>query len=209
MTTASTNVSAGDLLACRTCGQVHEALPLQAGTIALCSRCGSRMQRRTWGSLHLTAAFSLAALLFYIPANIFPILRLEKLGLASDNTIWSGCVALYRDNDWFIAIIVFLASILIPLVKLTGLFFLVVTTVFHSRRARNLRTWVYKNIEAVGRWAMLDVFVLAILVSLVKLQRLATILPGKGLFAFCAVVVFTLLASASFDPQLIWNDEEE
>jgi len=167
------------------------------------------MRRPNYGSLHLTAAFSLAALLLYIPANILPILHLDKLGVSSDNTVWSGCVALFHDNQWGIAIIVFLASILIPLVKLLGLFFLVTTTAMQSRWARKTRTWIYKTIEIIGRWAMLDVFVMAILVSLVKLHLLANVIPGKGLFAFCAVVVFTLLASAAFDPQLIWNDEEE
>ena len=104
--------------------------------------------------------------------------------------------------------IVFLASIAIPLLKLLGLFFLVISARFNHAHGRKLRTWVYKMIDTFGRWAMLDVFVLAILVSLVKLQKLATVMPGKALFAFTAVVVFTTLASASFDPHSIWNSEE-
>ena len=182
--------------------------PLEPGTVAACCRCGSRIARRTSGSLHLTAAYSLAALLLYVPANLFPILRLEMYGASSESTVWDGSRRLFRDGDYVIAVIVFLASIVIPLLKLMGLFYLVVATKFHFSRGKRRRTRIFRVIEGVGRWAMLDVFVVAVLVSLVKLQRLATILPGKGLLAFGGVVVFTLLASASFDSQLIWAEEE-
>jgi paraquat-inducible protein A len=182
-------------------------IPMNA--VASCSRCGSTLMKRTRGSLHLTAALSLAALILYVPANVFPILRLEMYGAVSENTVWQGCRALFEDGQWGIAVIVFLASIFIPLLKLLGLFYLVVAARLGMSRGKMMRTWVFRTIEGAGRWAMLDVFVMAILVSLVKLQRLATILPGAGLLAFCAVVVLTLLASASFDPQLIWEDEEE
>jgi paraquat-inducible protein A len=164
--------------------------------------------RRTLGSLHMTAAFTLAALILYVPANIFPILRLDMYGATSENTVWQGCVRLFTDGDYAIAVIVFLASILIPFLKMVGLFFLVASTKLRITRWKMLRTWVYRIIDAIGRWAMLDVFVMAVLVSLVKLQRLATIIPGRGLLAFTAVVVFTIFASASFDPQLIWEKEE-
>ena len=156
----------------------------------------------------MTAAFSLAALILYIPANIFPILQLNMYGATSTNTVWQGCSRLFKDGDYIIAVIVFLASILIPFLKLLGLFFLVVTTKLHFSRWKMPRTWVYRIIDAIGRWAMLDVFVMAVLVSLVKLQRLATVIPGKGLVAFGFVVVFTIFASVSFDPQLIWEKEE-
>jgi paraquat-inducible protein A len=197
-----------DLLACNICGQVHAADELKPGTAAHCSRCRSMMARHTPYALHQTAALSLAALILYVPANVFPILHLQMHGVSSENTVWEGCKLLFQDGQWGVAIIVFLASIFIPLLKLAGLFALVMCAMLHIDAARRVRTWIYKIIERVGRWAMLDVFVLAVLVSLVKLQRLATILPGKGLVAFCAVVVLTLLASASFDPHVIWNDKE-
>jgi len=157
--------------------------------------------------LHKAAAFSLAALILYVPANVFPILRLNMYGVASENTVWGGVVRLFEDGDWPVATIVFLASILIPLVKLVCLFVLIVTTKLRLLRGKRQRTWVYRAIEAAGRWAMLDVFVVAVLVALVKLQGLATVIAGNGLIAFCGVVVFTILASASFDPQLIWEKE--
>jgi paraquat-inducible protein A len=196
-------------IACKTCGLVHAIEPLRPGMAATCRRCGSRIAKRTFGSLHMTAAFSLAALILYVPANILPILRLEMYGAVSQNTVWEGCVRLFKDGDYVVAVIVFLASMLVPFLKLIGLFFLVGTTKLRISRWKKLRTWVYRIIEMIGRWAMLDVFVLAVLVSLVKLQRLATVIPGRGLFAFALVVIFTVLASASFDPQLIWEDEQK
>jgi paraquat-inducible protein A len=195
-------------VACKICGQVHAMQPLPPGTIAKCSRCGSTITQRTSGSHHLTAAFSLAALILYFPANVLPILELHMYGATTQNTVWEGTVRLFKDGDTIIAAIVFCASIVIPLLKLMGLFFLVITTRFHFTRWKVLRTWVFRIIDTIGRWAMLDVFVVAILVSLVKLQRLATIIAGPGLLAFSLVVVFTLFASASFDSQLIWEQEE-
>jgi paraquat-inducible protein A len=194
------------MLACETCGLVQRIEELRPGTVAECCRCGSLITKRTVNSLSRTAAFSLAALIFYVPANIYPILRMEYYGAYSENTVWDGCVRLFQDGQWPVAVIVFLASIVIPLVKLLSLFLLVVTTKLKSTRLRRERTWIYKLIDVIGPWAMLDVFVLAVLVSLVKLQRIATVLPGPGLLAFTAVVVLTLLASASFDPKQIWEE---
>lgn len=195
-------------IACRVCGQVHAAVAVPAGMVAKCCRCGCVIERRSHDSLHRTAAFSLAALILYLPANVFPILHMEIYGASTDNTVWQGCQRLFEDGQWIIAAIVFLASILIPLFKLGGLFFLATTARVHWPRLRRVRTRLYQFIEGIGRWAMLDVFVLAVLVSLVKLQQLATIIAGPGLIAFTGVVVCTLLASASFDPQLIWEKVE-
>jgi paraquat-inducible protein A len=196
------------MMQCRICGQDHEMDELAPGEVAYCTRCGSVIAKHTMQSLHRTAAFSLAALILYIPANIFPILHLEIYGASSENTVWDGVKKFFADGNYVIALIVLMASILIPLLKLLGLFVLVGTTLLSVSRARRTRTWVYKVIEAVGRWAMLDVFVVAIWVAVVKMGQLATVTPGPGLLPFGGVVVFTLLASASFDPQLIWNRQE-
>lgn len=198
-----------DLISCKFCGLTHTFDPLPPGTVAKCRRCGNTIAHHSAGSLHRTAAFALAALILYVPANTFPILRMDFYGATSENTVWQGCVRLFQDGQWVVAAIVFLASILIPLVKLLGLFLLVTSTGTRMSRGRMLRTWMFRFIDIIGRWAMLDVFVLAVLVSLVKLQRLATVIPGKGLIAFTAVVVLTILASASFDPQLIWRNNQQ
>jgi paraquat-inducible protein A len=197
------------IIACNVCGQVHELPHLEPGTIAECVRCGSRLARRNRNSLHRTAALSLAALLLYVPANVYPILHLDIYGAVSENTVWDGVVKFYQQNDYAIAIVVLLASIVIPLLKLMGLLFVVSTTAVKSPRWRWLRTWTFRFIESIGRWAMLDVFVVAIWVAVVKLGELASVTAGKGLFPFGCVVVLTLLASASFDPELIWEPAAE
>ena len=197
------------VVACRTCGLLQRIGELSPGAVAECFRCGSTLRERKIDSLARTAAFSLAALIFYVPANLYPILRMEFYGAYSESTVWDGCVKLFQGGQWGVAVIVFLASILVPLFKLLGLFYLVVTTHFASALRRQERTWTYRIIEVVGPWAMLDVFLLSVLVALVKLEQLATVLPGPGILAFAAVVVFTILASASFDPNLIWEEAEK
>ena len=194
------------VMACETCGLVQRVEPLPKGAAAECFRCGTFLGvRRSRVSLHVTAALSLAALVLYVPANIYPILRMTLYGATSDNTIWDGVVSLARHDQWAVAVIVFLASLVIPLLKLTGLFFLVASTIVQRGRRLRWRTGLYKFIDTIGPWAMLDVFLLAILVALVKLGQLATVVPGPGLIAFSGVVVLTMLASAAFDPKLIWE----
>ena len=198
--------SMAEVILCATCDLIVQVAPLAPGTRAICPRCGSRISERKPNSLHRTAALSLAALILYVPANIYPILRMEFYGAYSESTVWDGCVKLFQDGMWFVAVIVFLASILIPLFKLLGLFFLVTTA--RSLRWRRQRTRIFKFIEIIGPWAMLDVFLLAVLVAIVKLEQLATVLPGPGIIAFTCVVVLTILASLSFDPRLIWDPDE-
>ena len=197
------------LVACKVCGLVQRLGEVTPDEVAVCYRCGSIVSKHPVNSLARTAAFSLAALMFYLPANIYPILQMELYGAHSENTVLDGAVALFQQGQRLVALIVFLASILVPFLKLLGLFYLVVTTKFRSRRRRLERTWVYRIIDVIGPWAMLDVFLLSILVALVKLGELATVLPGRGLFAFTAVVALTILASTSFDPTLIWQESDD
>ena len=196
------------LVTCLICDQAQRMPEPEPGTVVECCRCGQPITRhKTVGSLRYTAAFSLAALILYVPANLYPMLRMQFYGAYSESTIWDGCVTLFQDGEWLVATIVFLASILIPLFKLLGLFFLTFSTRHASPNRRRQRTWIYRVIEVIGPWAMLDVFLLSTLVALVKLKQLATVLPGPGLLAFTAVVVLTILASASFDPKLIWRED--
>ena len=193
-----------NLVACQTCGLIQQVEPLPRGHQAACARCGEVMLQGAIFSRALTAVFSLAALFLYVPANIYPILSMHYLGRETENTVWGGVQALWRDGMWGVAVIVFAASILVPLLKLIGLFLLVS---IRGLRWQKLRTRIYKTIEKIGPWAMLDVFLLAIMVGVIRFGKFATVIPGPGIVAFTAVVVLTLLASASFDPQLIWKGE--
>lgn len=194
-----------DVLSCNTCGLRQLVEPVPPGRIAECARCGGLLAAGARGSLHATAAFAVAALILYLPANLYPIMRMHFYGAYSESTVWDGVVSLAQHNQWFVAAVVFLASIAIPLLKLSVLLYLVLSTRIGLGRRLRERTRIFRFVDVIGPWAMLDVFLLAVLVALVKLGTIATILPGPGLVAFASVVVFTMLASASFDPKLIWH----
>ena len=194
------------LFSCNTCGLLQQVDPLPPRRVAECARCGSRLAEGRHGSLELTAALAVAALVLYVPANLYPIMRMHFHGAYTESTVWDGVVKLADMDQWFVAIVVFLASIVVPVMKLSGLLYLVVTIRFGIGRRLRDRTRIYRFIDVIGPWAMLDVFLLAALVGLVQLGQLATVLPGPGLIAFSAVVVLTMLATASFDPRAIWRE---
>ena len=193
------------VLSCETCGLTQRVDPLAPGMSAECIRCGATLASRPAGGADATLALTVAALVLYIPANLYPILSMNLYGAYSENTVWDGVVSLMQHNEYFVAAIVFVASIVIPLLKLLGLFFLVWSVKWGRGQRLRARTHIFKFIDAIGPWAMLDVFLLAVLVALVKLGDLARVIPGPGLVAFTFVVVLTMLASQSFDPKLIWN----
>jgi paraquat-inducible protein A len=197
-----------ETLACPVCSLLQQVEPVQPHMAAECPRCGSVLREWKLPSVVPTAAFALAALILYIPANLYPILRMERYGLYSENTIWSGVVALANAGYWFVAAIVFLASMVVPLVKLAGLLVLVSSAEARSTRWRRARTRLYRFIDLIGPWAMLDVFLVAVLVALVRLGALATVIPGPGLAAFTGVVVLTMLATALFDPRFLWRSTD-
>ena len=198
------DVASNETMACNVCGLVQRVEGLAPGYQARCARCESTLREAHRAESRIvTAALSLAALFLYVPANIYPILRMQYLGKFSENTVWDGAVKLFQDGMWFVAIIVFLASILVPLLKLLGLFLLVLP--IRARLGKTTLTRIYKTICVIGPWAMLDVFLLSVLVALVKLGDFATVVPGPGIGAFTGVVVLTLLASSSFDPRVIWT----
>jgi paraquat-inducible protein A len=194
-----------NVIACETCGLVQQVENVPPRHRAQCVRCAATLQRHHANSRARTAALALAALCLYVPANIYPIMVMEYMGRHTENTVWGGVRALYQDRMWYVAAIVFTASIVIPLLKLAGLFFLVTN---RGQRWQKTRTWVYKAICQLGPWAMLDVFLLSVLVALLRFGQFATVIPGAGVIAFASVVVLTILASANFDPRLIWQEEK-
>ena len=199
------DLSTATAVACKTCGQVHAVVALRRGEVAKCIRCGATLHRRTRLGLAGTAAFTLCAILLYVPAYTFPILDLELYGTNTETTVFTGIKLFYRDQQYIMAVVVLMASVIIPVLKLLGLMYLTVSTALGWQRAAKLRTRIYEAIELIGRYAMLDVFALSIWVAVVKVQKLASIHPGPGLLPFGCVVVFTLMATACFDPQSIWD----
>ena len=198
-----------DLASCHACGELASAPKGHAAHHARCARCGSPLHLRKPDSVSRTAALLIAATILYIPANALPIMTVKMLGRGSPNTILSGCMHLLEGGMWSLALLVFFASVFVPMMKILGLAFLVWSVHRRSEWRPRERTQLYRVVEAVGRWSMVDVFVIAVLVALVQLQALASIEPGAGATFFAAVVVLTMLAAASFDPRLIWDVLEE
>src|SRR5260221_5211944 len=170
---------ADTLLACQTCGLTQRIDRLEPGTVAECIRCVSPITWRGLGGLDVSLAFTVSALVLYVPANLYPILSMNMYGAYSENTVWDGVVSLWQYNEYFVAIVVFLASIVIPLLKLLGLFFLIVSAKLGKGRRLRSRTKIYRFLDVIGPWAMLDVFLLAILVCPASLADLTRVIRGR------------------------------
>ena len=198
---------AASLAGCHTCGLVSKAPA--AGAHARCARCDAPLHVRKPESLARTTAFLIAAAILYVPANTLPIMTLHKLGRGTPNTILSGVEHLIAANLWSLAALIFFASIAVPVLKMVGIGYLAWSTHRGSRRRARERTRLYRIVESVGRWSMIDVFVISILVALVELGELATIETGPAAAAFCGVVVLTMFAATSFDPRLMWDATEK
>jgi paraquat-inducible protein A len=193
------------LIGCQVCGLVSRA-PSFADPG--CSRCGSALRRRKPASLSRTWALLLAAFIVYIPANLLPIMRTASLGDVDDNTILSGIVELWEKDSQALAIIVFSASIVVPMLKFLALLVLLICVHRRSHWAQLQRSKLYRLIELIGHWSMLDVFVVALLTALVRFNLLSSVEPLPGVIFFGLTVVLTMFASLSFDPRLTWDHEE-
>ncbi|KJZ43804.1 paraquat-inducible protein A [Pseudomonas fluorescens] len=174
-----------------------------------CTRCGAPLHRRKTNSLARTWAYMFTALAFYVPANLLPVMNTKMVGNGADSTIMSGVVEFWQHGAWDIALIIFIASIAVPGIKFVALTLLLVTVQRDSQWASKQRSTLYRFVELIGYWSMLDVIVVALVASLVKFQALADIEPRPGILFFGLVVVFTMLSAMSFDPRLIWDKERE
>lgn len=159
-------------------------------------------------SLSTTWALLIAAMVAYLPANLYPVMTVVSLGKSQSDTIMSGVIYLFVHGDWPLALIVFVASVLVPLLKMMALLYLLISVQRKSRFRALQRTRIYRVVEFVGRWSMVDIFVVALLAALVNVGNLATIEPGMGAIAFTSVVILTMFAAMNFDPRLIWDQGE-
>ena len=187
-------------IGCDTCGLVSRAAPG-----IRCSRCGFRLRDRIPASVQRTWAFAIAATVLYIPANIYPVLTVVQLGAGQPSTILGGVRELLELGMWPLAALVFFASVAVPVLKLVGLAVLLISTHKGTGWALHDRTVLYRIVDAIGRWSMIDIFMESILVALVQFGQLASVYPGPGAIAFAAVVILTMLAARSFDPRLMWD----
>jgi paraquat-inducible protein A len=196
------------MIGCHTCHLLCRAGAGHPGRRALCPRCGATLHARKPNSLSRTWALVIAAFVFYLPANLLPMTHTTSLGHVQSDTIMSGVIYFVQSGSWPVALVIFVASIFVPLLKLLILCFLLISVQRRSSWRPLDRTRLYRLTEAIGRWSMLDVFVVTILVALVNLGALASIAAGPAAIYFAAVVVVTMFAAMAFDPRLIWDAME-
>jgi paraquat-inducible protein A len=199
---ASTAMQHG-LQSCETCGLLSR--PHTADGEGRCPRCAGELSFRKHDSLQRTWAYVIAAAICYIPANILPVLTTTTAAGPESDTILQGVVLLWSPTGWPLSLIVLVASIMIPSAKILALIYLLVTVQRGSVNNNHQRVRMYRMVEFIGRWSMVDVFVDTFTAALIQLQPLMSVEPGPGLFFFAAVVVFTMLAVECFDPRLIWD----
>ncbi len=191
------------LVSCGACGLLCR--PAAAEDAGRCPRCGEGLEYRRRHAIQRTWALVIGAAICYLPANLLPVMRTTTLTYDNADTIFSGVVALYATGSWYLALIVLIASVMIPLAKLAALVLLLVAVQRGSIRNRRQRARLYRILGVIGRWSMLDVFVVTFVVALVQLQPLMSVAPEPGVLFFAAVVILTILAAESFDPRLIWD----
>lgn len=188
-----------DLVACPTCGRLS---PLDA---VACDRCATTLHSRKWESRERTWALLLTAILLYLPANLLPVMKVVSLGRTQADTILGGILYFVRSGSWVLALIIFIASVLVPILKISVLTYLLISEHRGSAWWPRHRARLYRMSELVGRWSMVDIFVITLMVSMVELGNVATITPGPGSVAFALMVIATMLAVRCFDPRLVWD----
>ena len=200
---SATTAASRNLSACHVCCKLAPA------TVHHCPRCGAAMHLRKNDSIQRTLALLVTACLLYIPANLLPIMYTDQLGSSEGSTILGGVLILIHHDAFPVAMVIFVFSVMVPSGKLMSMFYLVWTVKRHSPVSPRQRTIMYRVTEFVGKWSMVDVFVVAILVALVHLGGLLAIRPGYAALSFAGVVIVTMIAAESFDPRLIWDEMEE
>lgn len=191
------------LAACEMC------MKLAPQSASHCPRCNTRLHARKTDSLQRTLALLITACLLYIPANVYPIMYTEQLGTEEASTILGGVMVLIELGSAPIALVIFVFSVIVPLGKIAVMFYLAWTVYGHSRLTPRQSSILYRVTQFVGKWSMVDVFVVAILVALVHLTGLLVVRPGVAALSFAAVVMLTMVATESFDSRLIWDNSDE
>jgi paraquat-inducible protein A len=202
MTTLTQSIELG-LSLCRTCGLAVSRVSLEMDR--RCPRCRSRIEHRTPLSTEMTLAWLIAGIVLYIPANLLPVMHTSGLLGEADSTILGGIIEFWRAGDWDIALLIFIASVAVPFTKFIAIGLLLFTVRRNSRWQQHQRTALYRIVEFIGYWSMLDVVVVALTSALMQFQVLGTAEPRAGIAFFCAVVIVTVLSALSFDPRLIWD----
>ena len=191
------------LISCKNCHKIYEKEDYNSFK---CERCGHTVRRRVKNSLQTSLALVLTALFLFIPAMIYPMMEVTQLGVENGSTIIGGVIAFFSHGDYFIAIVILTASVIIPMIKLLGLLFIFSTLIVDTRLKNKTKIRIFYFIEAIGKWSMIDIYVVAILASIVQLDEVFNIKGGVAATSFALVVVLTMIAAHRFDTRIIWDE---
>ncbi len=191
------------LISCKNCHKVYKK-PNYDNFV--CTRCNHLVRRRIKDSLQVSLALVISAMLLYIPAMVYPMMEITKFGSTIDSTILEGITSFIEYENYFIATVVFVASIVIPIVKLVGLLVIFISLKIHIKMNRKTKIYIFKFIDSIGKWSMIDIFVVAILASIVQLDEIFNIKADIAATSFALVVILTMIAAYRFDTRIIWDE---
>ena len=191
------------LISCKNCHQMYEK---ENYNDFVCTRCNHIVRKRIKDSLQVSLALTICAILLYIPAMLYPIMEVTRLGVKIESTILEGVVSFIEQGSYFIAIVVFTASVIIPMIKLVGLLFIFISLKINVKMHNNRKILIFKFVEAIGKWSMIDIYVVAILASIVQLDEIFNIKGGIAATSFALMVILTMIAANRFDTRIIWDE---
>ena len=191
------------LISCKNCHKMYEK---ENYNDFVCTRCNHVVQKRIKNSLQVSLALIICATLLYIPAMVYPMMEVTRLGVKIESTILEGVISFLDMESYFIAIVIFTASVVIPLIKLVGLLFIFISLKINVKMQNNKKILIFKFVEAIGKWSMIDIYVVALLASIVQLDELFNIKGGIAATSFALMVVLTMIAANRFDTRIIWDE---
>ena len=191
------------LISCKNCQKMYEK---ENYNDFVCTRCNHVVQKRIKNSLQVSLALIICATLLYIPAMVYPMMEVTRLGVKIESTILEGVISFLDMESYFIAIVIFTASVVIPLIKLVGLLFIFISLKINVKMQNNKKILIFKFVEAIGKWSMIDIYVVALLASIVQLDELFNIKGGIAATSFALMVILTMIAANRYDTRIIWDE---
>ena len=191
------------LISCKNCHKMYER---ENYDDFVCTRCRHKVSKRVKNSLQVSLSLTISAVLLYIPAMIYPIMEVTKMGVQVESTILQGVASFLEMQNYFIATVIFTASVVIPLIKLVGLLFIFLSLKINVSVENKNKILMFRFIEAIGKWSMIDIYVVALLASIIQLDEVFNIKGGIAATSFCLMVILTMIAANRFDTRIIWDE---
>ena len=194
------------LISCKNCKKIYE---IEKYSKFSCTRCGHKVEKRVKNSLQISLALTICAMLLYIPAMLYPMMVVTQFGVNQESTIIEGIISFLEYKSYFVAGVIFVASVAIPIVKLFALFFIFLSLRIDVKMENRTKILIYKYIEAIGKWSMIDIYVVALMASIVQLDEMFNIKSGVAATSFALMVIITIFAANKFDTRIIWDEQRD